>query len=80
MKSKAAFLAGAAIGYVLGARAGRQRFESLKVHAREAWKSDPVQSAVGTIQDKAGELAKEQGAALKEKVAEAVDSAKKHGK
>ena len=75
MKSKAAFVVGAGIGYVLGTRAGRRQFESIKAHAAEVWNSPSVQSTVSTVQDKATEVAKEQGGALKDKVAGAVRSA-----
>ena len=80
MKSKLVFVAGLATGYVLGTRAGRRRFESIKGHAREVWQSDSVQSALSTVQEKAAEVAKDQGAVLKDKVTEAVDAAKKHSK
>lgn len=75
MKSKAAFIVGAGIGYVLGTRAGRRQFESIKAHALDVWNSDSVQSTVSSVQDKATEVAKEQGAALRDKVTEAVKSA-----
>jgi hypothetical protein len=45
--SKAAFVVGAAIGYVLGARAGRKRYEQIKGQASRLWNSDPVQHRVG---------------------------------
>ena len=40
------FLAGAAAGYVLGARAGRQRYERIRSLAAQAWASQPVQSGL----------------------------------
>ena len=40
--SKAAFVVGAAVGYVLGARAGRKRYEQIKGQASRLWNSDPV--------------------------------------
>jgi hypothetical protein len=45
--AKAAFLLGAAVGYVLGARAGRKRYEQIKGQAARLWQSDPVQHRVG---------------------------------
>ncbi|PFG33178.1 hypothetical protein [Sanguibacter antarcticus] len=72
MKSKAAFIVGTGIGYVLGTRAGRRQFEVIKGHAKDLWASDSVQSTVTTFQDKATEVAKDQGAVLKGKVTEAV--------
>jgi hypothetical protein len=44
---KAAFVMGVAVGYVLGARAGRQRYEQIKGQASRLWNSDPVQHRVG---------------------------------
>jgi hypothetical protein len=44
---KAAFVIGVAVGYVLGARAGRQRYEQIKGQASRVWNSDPVQHRVG---------------------------------
>ena len=44
---KAAFILGAAVGYVLGARAGRKRYEQIKGQAARVWHSDPVQHRVG---------------------------------
>jgi hypothetical protein len=45
---KLSFLAGAAVGYVLGAKAGRKRYEQIKTQAGRVWKSDPVQARVST--------------------------------
>ena len=44
---KAAFVVGVAVGYVLGARAGRKRYEQIKSQASRVWNSDPVQHRVG---------------------------------
>jgi len=44
---KAAFILGAAVGYVLGARAGRKRYDQIKGQATRIWNSDPVQHRVG---------------------------------
>ena len=44
---KAAFVLGAAVGYVLGARAGRKRYEQIKGQAARVWNTDPVQHRVG---------------------------------
>lgn len=76
MKSKIAFVAGAGIGYVFGTRAGRQQFEKFKGRALEVWNSDSVQNTVSDLQDKATEVAKSQGSALKEKVEEVVKNVK----
>lgn len=49
--SKLSFLAGAAAGYVLGARAGTQRYEQIKTQATKLWSSDPVQTKVAQATD-----------------------------
>ena len=46
--AKLAFLLGAGAGYVLGARAGRQKYEAMRSRAQQVWKSQPVQDKVAT--------------------------------
>ncbi|WP_448058476.1 YtxH domain-containing protein [Cellulomonas hominis] len=74
MKAKAAFVVGAGIGYVLGTRAGRQQFEKIKGWADDAWHDPRVQAAVGDVEERAAQFAKEQGAALKDRAVDAVKS------
>lgn len=74
---KPSFLIGAAVGYVLGARAGKQRYEQIKVRANKVWYSDPVQAKVGDatqavkqqaapfVADKLGDAAKAASKAMK---------------
>ncbi len=73
------FVAGAAVGYVLGARAGRQRYEQIKRQAIRAYRSEPVQQrldaaghavktqALPFVADKIGDAVKAAGAAVKDK-------------
>lgn len=49
MKGKIAFVLGAAVGYVLGTRAGRERYEQIKRGAQNVWNTEPVQRGVGAI-------------------------------
>jgi oxygen-dependent protoporphyrinogen oxidase len=63
------FVAGAAVGYVLGTRAGRQRYEQIKAGAHRLWTSEPVQNKL----DQAGHAVKTQ--ALPFKVGDAVKAA-----
>lgn len=49
MKGKIAFVVGAAVGYVLGARAGRERYEQIKRGAETVWNTEPVQRGVGAV-------------------------------
>lgn len=67
---KLSFFAGAAVGYVLGARAGVQRYEQIKELSNKVWSSDPVQHQV----ERGKEAARTQVAPA---VAEAVSSAAK---
>ena len=50
------FLLGAAIGYVLGARAGRQRYEDIVAVARRVAGSQTVQSTAGVLQAQVDDL------------------------
>lgn len=74
MRVKAAFIAGAGIGYVLGTRAGRQQFEKLQGWSKSVWQDPRVQQQVTDLEEKASEIAKTEGAALKDKVTGAVKS------
>jgi membrane protein DedA with SNARE-associated domain len=49
-------LLGAAIGYVLGSRAGRERYEQIKRWTSRAADHPAVQGAAGFVQAKVGEL------------------------
>lgn len=51
MKGKIGIAVGLAAGYVLGARAGRQRYEQIKDKAQEVWELEPVQKQVGKVTD-----------------------------
>jgi hypothetical protein len=51
MKGKILFLAGLGVGYVLGTRAGRERYEQIKATAAQFWNAPVVQRQVDTVQD-----------------------------
>jgi hypothetical protein len=59
MKGKFLFIAGLAIGYVFGTRAGRRRYEQIKTAAQNIWESEPVQWSVKQAQDAVGDVAEE---------------------
>ena len=59
MKGKIAFLLGAAVGYVLGTRAGRERYEQIKRGAQRIWNTEPVQRGVHVVRDAVDERADE---------------------
>jgi aspartate/methionine/tyrosine aminotransferase len=58
MRYKATFLAGLAVGFVVGARAGRERYEQMKKAATQVVQSPPVQKASQAAGAKAAELTK----------------------
>jgi hypothetical protein len=60
------FLTGLAVGFVLGARAGRERYEQIKRATRRVADSPAAQQAAGAVQAQAANLAK----ATKQKVAD----------
>jgi hypothetical protein len=70
MKKLTILVAGAA-GYVLGARAGRQRYEQIASGARSVMRNPKVQSAKQQAQD----AVSHQAAAVGEKAKDAVSSA-----
>ncbi|GAB3143911.1 YtxH domain-containing protein [Marisediminicola antarctica] len=59
MMGKILFVAGAATGYVLGSRAGREAYEKLKVRADKLWNSDKVQSGIRETKSRVAEKAPE---------------------
>lgn len=53
MKGKVAFVLGAAVGYVLGTRAGRERYAQIKRGAQAVWQTAPVQRGVSLVREAA---------------------------
>jgi hypothetical protein len=58
MRIKAIFVAGFAIGFVVGSRAGRERYDQLVKLSRQAAGSPPVQKATATVTAKTQDIAK----------------------
>ena len=58
MRTKATLLVGFAIGFVVGTRAGRERYEQMKKAATQVVQSPPVQKATQAAGAKATELTK----------------------
>ncbi len=58
MRYKVTFLAGVAVGYIAGTRAGRARYEQIVRYARQIAEHPKVQQATGIVQSKATELTK----------------------
>ncbi|MGV3712576.1 YtxH domain-containing protein [Pseudolysinimonas sp.] len=61
MKGKILFVAGLGLGYVLGTRAGREKYDQLKTAALKVWNDPRVQKQVDAaesfVKDKAPEVA-----------------------
>jgi len=68
MKGKLAVLVGVGVGYVLGSRAGRERYEQIREGAQRLWQ-DP---RVAQKREQAAHVAKEQASAAKDAVTEKV--------
>jgi hypothetical protein len=51
MKGKVLFVVGLGVGYVLGTRAGRERYEQIRKAAESVWNTPAVQQGVGTVKD-----------------------------
>jgi hypothetical protein len=56
-KYRISFVSGFAAGFVLGTRAGRERYEQMKKAARQVAENPTVQQAAGAVQAQASELA-----------------------
>jgi hypothetical protein len=56
MRGKLWFIGGLAAGFVLGARAGREKYEELVQNARKMWDHPTVQEAAGVAQAQANRL------------------------
>jgi hypothetical protein len=51
MKGKILFVVGLGVGYVLGTRAGRERYEQIRKAADNVWNRPAVQQGVGNVKD-----------------------------
>lgn len=71
MRGKVLFVVGLGVGYLLGTRAGRRRYEQIKATALNLWESEPVQWGVAQVQDAAGDLADQAIAKAKTVIAQA---------
>src|SRR5215475_10047413 len=56
MRYKASFLAGMAAGYILGAKAGRERYEQIRQAAQKVADHPKVQQAANDLQQNAVQL------------------------
>ncbi|MCT1987295.1 YtxH domain-containing protein [Dermacoccus abyssi] len=75
MMGKVSFLAGAAVGYVFGTRAGEKRYEQIKKQADKAWQNPAVQEKVTAATEQVKTKAPAVAAAVGQKAADAGKSA-----
>ena len=71
MMGKVSFLAGAAVGYVFGTRAGEKRYEQIKKQADKAWQNPAVQEKVTAATEQVKTKAPAVAAAVGQKAADA---------
>ncbi|WP_285028323.1 hypothetical protein [Plantibacter sp. ME-Dv--P-122b] len=64
MKGKVMFVVGGLTGYVLGTRAGRERYEQIKTQWVKLWNAKPVRAQRGKVEDFAKARISEVPAAL----------------
>lgn len=72
MKGKLIVVLGA--GYVLGSRAGRQRYEQIKGAAERLWRDPRVQETASRAQHKVQQKAREQAPKMQESALRAAGS------
>jgi hypothetical protein len=72
------FFTGLALGYVLGARAGRERYDQMKRLARRAAESPSVQQAAGALQAQATATARSARDACTGRIRQGVARASRH--
>ena len=56
MRGKLMFVTGLAAGFVLGSRAGREKYEEIRTNAKKVWEHPTVQEAAGVAQAQANKL------------------------
>jgi hypothetical protein len=76
MRTRITFLAGFAVGFVAGARAGRERYEQMVKLGRKAAESPTVRKATRAAGDKAAGLTKAAGQKAAERMPKIAETAK----
>ncbi|WIK64302.1 YtxH domain-containing protein [Gleimia hominis] len=72
MARKLSFILGAGIGYVLGTRAGRSRYESIKRHASKLRNSPTLAKPIDNASEKVSEALRRGGQAATDKIVSVV--------
>jgi hypothetical protein len=76
MRYRVTFLTGLAVGFVAGARAGRERYEQMVKMSRKVVENPTVQRATHTAGAKASELSKAAGQKAAERMPKLTETAK----
>ena len=76
MRTRITFLAGFAVGFVAGARAGRERYEQMVKLGRKAVENPTVQQATRAAGSKATELSKAAGQKAAERMPKLAETAR----
>ena len=76
MRARFTFLAGFAVGFIAGARAGRERYEQMVKLGRKVVEHPAVQNATRTAGSKATELSKAAGQKAAEQMPKIAETAK----
>jgi hypothetical protein len=76
MRYRWVFIIGVGVGFVLGARAGRERYEQLVKLTRKAKDSPAVQQAAGAVQAQAAGLVKTTKGKLADRVPKMTETAR----
>jgi len=76
MRYRVTFLAGLAVGFVAGTRAGRERYEQMKKLAQQVTDSPVVRQATRAAGEKASELTKLAGNKAAERMPKITETAK----
>ena len=76
MRYRFVFIVGLGVGFVLGARAGRERYEQLVKLTRKAKDSPAVQQAAGAVQAQAAGIVKTTKGKVSERVPKLTESAR----
>lgn len=79
VKGKFVAAIGVAAGYVLGSRAGRERYEKIKSKVTGAWKDPRVQDKVHAAEDVAKEKVQSAAETVKETVKDKTSGSKDEG-
>lgn len=70
--AKFSFFLGVGVGYFIGTRSGRQQLGRMRSAGQQMWDHPRVQEQVTKVEGKVSQVAREQGAAMTDRVADMV--------